>query len=155
MGSLKSEYRKETWRDNHVRRPKGKVEKRIQLNLETPKTTIITSFSKDLKYSVYNSICNSVMEGILQLRYTKNIREKEGGTYGVSVNGSVSRLPYAACTMTMQFDCDPEKAEFLKSLVYAETEEMMKKAPTKEEMEKVISNIRKIMSNLKIIIAIG
>lgn len=143
LGSLKSEYRKETWRDNHVRRPKGKVEKRIQLNLETPKTTIITSFSKDLKYSVYNSICNSVMEGILQLRYTKNIREKEGGTYGVSVNSSVSRLPYAACTMTMQFDCDPEKAEFLKSLVYAETEEMMKKAPTKEEMEKVISNIRK------------
>lgn len=143
LGSLKSEYRKETWRDNHVKRSKGKVEKRIALKLETPKATVITSFSKDLKYSIYNSICNNVLTGILQLRYTENIREKEGGTYGVSVNGGVSRIPYAASSMTMQFDCDPEKADFLKELVYAETEKMMKEAPTKEELDKVVSNIRK------------
>lgn len=29
IGSLKSEYRKETWKDNNVRGPKGKVVKRL------------------------------------------------------------------------------------------------------------------------------
>lgn len=32
IGSLKSENRKETWRDNHVRGPKGKTVKEIELN---------------------------------------------------------------------------------------------------------------------------
>lgn len=143
IGSLKSEYRKETWRDNHVRRPKGKVEKKIALQLETPKSTVITTFSKEMKYSVYHSLCNRILEGIMDLRYTENIREKEGGTYGVSVSGGVSRIPYAAGTMTMQFDCDPEKAAYLKSLIYAETEKIMKEAPSQEELDKVVANMKK------------
>lgn len=143
IGSLKSEYRKETWRDNHVRRPKGKVEKKIALQLETPKSTVITTFSKEMKYSVYHSLCNRILEGIMDLRYTENIREKEGGTYGVSVSGGVSRIPYAAGTMTMQFDCDPEKAAYLKSLIYAETEKIMKEAPSQEELDKVVTNMKK------------
>ena len=79
----------------------------------------------------------------MDLRYTENIREKEGGTYGVSVSGGVSRIPYAAGTMTMQFDCDPEKAAYLKSLIYAETEKIMKEAPSQEELDKVVANMKK------------
>ena len=44
IGSLKSENRKETWRDNHVRGPKGKTVKEIELELTTPKSTVITNF---------------------------------------------------------------------------------------------------------------
>ena len=29
-----------------------------------------------MKYSVYNNICNNILEGILDLRYTENIRDK-------------------------------------------------------------------------------
>lgn len=143
IGSLKSINRKETWRDNKVRGPKGKTEKVIDIALETPKSTVITKFSKDMKYSVYNNLCNNILEGILELRYTENIREKEGGTYGVSVNAGGIREPYQNYNMTMFFDCDPEKAAHLKSLVYAETEKMMQEGPTAEEINKVVSNIKK------------
>ena len=143
IGSLKSEYRKENWRDNKVRGPKGKTVKEIELELETPKATVITNFSKDMKYSVYNNICNNILSGILDLRYTENIREKEGGTYGVSVQPGVTREPYSSYSMTMSFDCDPDKAAHLKSLIYAETEKMMQQAPTQEEVSKVISNMLK------------
>lgn len=143
IGALKSDYRKETWKDNKVRGPKGKVSKVIPIKLEVPKTTVITSFSKEMKYSIANTIYNSILEGVLQLRYTENIREKEGGTYGVSVSASSSRIPYSSCSMSMQFDCDPEKADFLKSLIYAETEKIMKTAPTEEEVNKIITNLRK------------
>ena len=143
IGSLKSENRKETWRDTQVRGPKGKTVKEIELALETPKSTVITNFSKDMKYSVYNNICNNILQGILDLRYTENIREKEGGTYGVGVEAGSMREPYSNYNMTMSFDCDPAKANHLKSLIYAEIDKMMKEAPTQEEMNKIISNMKK------------
>ena len=96
-----------------------------------------------MKYSVYNNICNNILEGILDLRYTENIREKEGGTYGVGVQAGSVREPYSNYSMTMSFDCDPDKAQHLKSLIYAELDKIMKEAPTPEEMNKVIANMKK------------
>lgn len=143
IGSLKSENRKETWKDNKVRGPKGKTSKEIELTLEQPKSTVITNFSKDMKYSVYNNLCINILEGILDLRYTENIREKEGGTYGVSVQSASMREPYSNYSMTMSFDCDPDKANHLKSLIYAELDKMMKQTPTQEEFNKVVANLKK------------
>ena len=143
IGSLKSVNRKETWRDNNVRGPKGRTEKVIDIALETPKSTVVTKFSKDMKYSVYNNLCNNILEGVLELRYTENIREKEGGTYGVSVNAGSVRQPYQNYNISMIFDCDPERAAQLKSLIYAETEKIMQEGPTAEEVHKVVSNLRK------------
>lgn len=143
IGSLTSVNRKENWRDNRVRGPKGRTEKVIEIPLETPKATVVTKFSKDMKYNVYHNLCNNILEGVLKLRYTENIREKEGGTYGVSVNAGAVREPYQNYNMTMVFDCDPDRAAQLKSLVYEETEKMMQEGPTAEELHKVISNIKK------------
>ena len=143
IGSIKDEEREETWKDNGVRGPKGLTERVIELDLQDPKTTVITNFSKEMPYSMYNSICNSILQGVLDLRYTENIREKEGGTYGVGVSAGSSRIPYSEYSMTMQFDCDPARAEHLKTLIYAETEKLQKEAPTEEEMNKVISNMEK------------
>lgn len=143
IGSLTSVNRKENWRDNRVRGPKGRTEKVIEIPLETPKATVVTKFSKDMKYNVYHNLCNNILEGVLKLRYTENIREKEGGTYGVSVNAGAVREPYQNYSMTMVFDCDPDRAAQLKSLVYEETEKMMQEGPTAEELHKVVSNIKK------------
>lgn len=143
IGSLKSEYRNENWRDNKVRGPKGKTVKEIELKMETPKATVITNFSKEMKYSVYNNICNNILGAILEIRYTEKIREKEGGTYGVGVQPGATREPYSSYSMTMSFDCDPEKSAHLKSLIYAETEEMTQQPPTQEELGKVVSNMLK------------
>ena len=143
IGSLKSDYRKETWRDHGVRCPKGKTVKVIELDFETPKATVITNFLTEMKYSIRNNICNAILKGILNLRYIENIREKEGGTYGVSLDAASSRDPYTCYTMAMSFDCDPERADYLKSLIYAETEKLMKEAPTAEEFNKVVAAMRK------------
>ena len=149
IGSIKSENRKENWKDNGVRGPKGKTVRTIALDLQDPKATVITNFSKEMKYSMYNSICNSILQGVLDLRYTENIREKEGGTYGVGVQAGSSRIPYSEYSMSMQFDCDPARAEHLKSLIYAETEKLQKEAPTEEEVSKVVSNMLKLREQSK------
>ena len=85
---------------------------------------MITNFSKDMKYSVYNNICNNILEGILDLRYTEISGEKKEELYGVGVQAGSVREPYSNYSMTMSFDCDPDKAQHLKSLIYAELDKI-------------------------------
>ena len=133
LGSVKSYNRKENWVDNKVRGPKGRTEKVIELDLTTPKATVITSFSKEMKTSIHDNLCLNILKGVLDQRYMTNIREKEGGTYGVAVQSGSSKEPYESYSMSMSFDCDPDKAEHLKSLIYAEIDKLMKEGPTQEE----------------------
>ncbi len=140
IGSIESTNRNEKWIDHKVRRPEGKVEKVIEVELETPKTTVIVSSSKEMPYNLKESFELSILKAILDLRYTKNIREKEGGTYGVGVSSSTSREPVGNYTLSVQFDCDPDKASHLKSLVYAEFDRIIKDGVTEEEINKVVSN---------------
>lgn len=149
LGSIKSYNRKETWRDNKVRGPKGKTEQVIDLELTTPKSTVIVNFSKDMKTSIHNGICQSILKGVLDQRYLVNIREKEGGTYGVGVQPGSSKKPVEKYTMTMMFDCDPDKAEHLKSLIYADVEKLMQEGPTQEEIDKVIVTLKKNQEQAK------
>lgn len=149
LGSIKSYNRKETWRDNKVRGPKGKTEQVIDLELTTPKSTVIVNFSKDMKTSIHNGICQSILKGVLDQRYLTNIREKEGGTYGVGVQPGSSKEPVEKYTMTMMFDCDPDKAEHLKSLIYADVEKLMQEGPTQEEIDKVIVTLKKNQEQAK------
>ena len=143
IGSIKDIDREETWRDNNVRGPKGRTEQVIELDLTTPKSTVIVNFSKDMKTSIHDNICQSILKGVLDQRYLVNIREKEGGTYGVGVQAGSSKRPVQQYAMTMMFDCDPDKAEHLKSLIYAEVDKLMKEGPTQEEIDKVIATLKK------------
>ncbi|MGL5683538.1 MAG: M16 family metallopeptidase [Marinifilaceae bacterium] len=143
FGSLQTDKSREKWVDNKVRRPKGKVEKEIEIALETPKATVQTLFEKQMPYSVQYSVYNRILKGILDLRYTENIREKEGGTYGVGVSTASSMEPYASYSVNMAFDCDPDKAKHLKSLIYKEIDEIVANGPTAEEVDKVVKNMKK------------
>ena len=143
IGSISSYHRRETWKDNNVRGPKGKTTKVIPLALETPKSTVITRFSKEMKVTVKCDIYLTLLRDILDLRYIENIREKEGGTYGVQVSAHAIDKPNARCEVTMLFDCDPGRAEHLKSLIYAELDKIAEEGPTSEEVEKVVTSMLK------------
>lgn len=143
IGSIPSTYRKEKWIDRKIRGPKGKVEKEIFIPLETPKSTVLISFEKEMKYNVKESYIINVLGDILTTRYTKTIREEQGGTYGVGVRGSAAREPYSSYTMMMQFDCQPEKAAELKPLIYKEVDDVIANGVTEEELSKVVKNTLK------------
>jgi len=143
IGSLTDIDRKETWKDRTYPKQKGKTVKVLYSPMETPKGTVIVKYSKAAKYNSHNRICQSIVGSILDLRYTENIREKEGGTYGVSVSPSVSRIPNEKLGMTISFNCDPDKADHLKSLVYKEIDTFIKEGPTQDELDKIIKSIKK------------
>lgn len=143
LGSLPTSDEREDWVDNNVRAPKGVVKKVIPIKMETPKSLVVTSFRKEMPYNLHDMYCNNVLRSILEVRYTESIREKEGGTYGVGVNSDASKEPVEVYNMTMTFNCDPDKAEHLKSLVYAEVEKIKKEGVKEEEIANVAKNMLK------------
>lgn len=140
IGSIPSLNRHEKWVDRKVRCPKGKVEKVLYFPLENPKSTVLVSFTHEMKYTLKDAYCVNILSNILTNRYTKSIREEQGGTYGVGVSGTVSREPVNVYNISMNFDCDPNKAAELKPLLYTEVDKIVKDGVTEEELSKVVKN---------------
>jgi len=138
IGGLSSESRKETWKDNNVRPPKDNAENIFNIPMETPKATVFVNYNGDVKYNAENLVYLNAIRYILSLRYTETIREEEGGSYGVGVRVSTSKVPYEAFKLNMSFDCDPERADALKAIVYDEVEKLQDVGPTEVDVNKTI-----------------
>ncbi|WP_439184207.1 M16 family metallopeptidase [Carboxylicivirga taeanensis] len=149
LGAISSTDNKENWVDNKVDGPKGVTQKTIPLKLSEPKATIQIFYNGDLAYTAENRIGMSFISAVLRLRYTESIREKEGGTYGVGVNASTSHYPNAEGNLSVQFDCDPERAHELLPLVYAEIEKLTKTGASSEDLDKTRKNFLKSRAESK------
>lgn len=143
IGSLTDKPRTETWKDNNEGMPDGKTVKEIPISLETKKATVVVVYNNETPWNPKSNMAMTVVKDVLRLRYTEEIREKEGGTYGVSVAAQSDKYPKNEKTLQMSFDTDPDKAAHLKSIVYREIGKLAKQGPTAEELDKVIKNILK------------
>ncbi len=143
IGSLTDSPRTEQWIDNKVGMPDGKTVKEIPIPLETEKATVSVVFNSEIPWNPNTNMAMNVVRDVLRLRYTEEIREKEGGTYGVRVAAQNEKYPRNEKTLQMGFDTDPAKAAHLKSILYREAEKLAQKGPTPEDLDKVVKNILK------------
>ncbi|MEI7504001.1 MAG: insulinase family protein, partial [Paludibacter sp.] len=77
------------------------------------------------------------------IRYLESIREKEGGSYGVGVRGSMNNTPVDEATLMMKFDTDPLKQEKLMKIIYSEVAEIVANGPRVDDLQKVKENMLK------------
>ncbi len=143
IGSLTNLPRKETWIDRDVHGPKGKTAREIEIPLETKKATVLVNYDAKMDYTPGQNLLLSIFRDILNLRYTEEIREKEGGTYGVRVSTNSIKYPKAEKTLQLMFDTDPDKAQHLKSIIYNEIEKIAANGPTAEDLDKAVKNLQK------------
>lgn len=143
IGSLTSYPGEDKWIDRGVRQPEGRIEKVIEMPLAVPKATIVISFSEDIEFNPYNRQAARAINGILDIIFTEKIREEEGGTYGVSAAISLQQYPVQKANTFISFDCDPERANDLKSIVYHELQQLMVNGPEQEYLDKAVNNILK------------
>jgi zinc protease len=83
------------------------------------------------------------MGDVLQLRYTESLREEEGGTYGARSRGSISRRPTQEASISVNFDCNPELAEKLISIVNKEIEAIKNGDIQQADLDKTLTNYLK------------
>ena len=143
IGAIGDLDRTETWVDHKVYEPEGVVEKVIPMTLATPKANVNIIIKQEMEYNPHNYMVMRVIENVLDLRYTETVREEEGGTYGVGIRTSLSKWPVEKATMQIRFDCDPERAEELKEIVFAELDKLALNGPSDEDLSKTVENILK------------
>lgn len=144
IGALPANGRIEELYDNGIRVRKGKYSNNFERAMETPTGTEILVYSGEIEVNLRNSILMSFLEQIMTMVYTEEVREKEGGTYGVGVQGSIDRLPKGDFSLIVQFTMDPERREELTNIIQKELEKVAKEAPSEEHLEKVRSYMLKI-----------
>ena len=143
IGSLTKLPREETWVDHNVEGPAGKTEREIVIPVEVKKSTVSVNFDAKMGYTPEQNLLLSLFRDILNLRYLEEIREKEGGTYGVRVSTNYSKFPKEEKSLGLTFDTDPEKAQHLKSILFREIDKIVAEGPTFEDLDKAVKNLQK------------
>ena len=71
---------------------------------------------------------------ILDNRLRQTLREALRGTYGVSIDSGASKVPVPRFSLSIEFGCDPERAEELMKTVLRELEALRASGPTEREV---------------------
>lgn len=143
LGGLKTKKGRERFVDNQIRKPKGEVNNTFEREMETKTASNFILYSASMPYDVNTRTIMTAIGNILNMRYLESIREKEGGTYGVAVRGSINNLPIEEATLTMQFDTDPEKQARLMTIIYQEIKDIVEIGPRLDDLQKVKENLLK------------
>ncbi len=133
LATLPSDGRKETWRDLGIRPPKGVVKETVYKGVE-PKSITVLAFTGPFQYNPMQRLILRALCSIMDTRLRNAIREDRGGTYGVNVSPSYSRIPIEDYAITINFGTDPERVEELTGVVFDEVARMKADGPTEEEV---------------------
>ena len=136
LGALPTVKRKDVAKDNGVRPPKGKVQNYFTKPMQTTKSSVFVGFTGEVEYNVMNDILADYLTSILRTRYLEEIREKEGGTYGVGVRVSLRKFPVNSFVVQIQFDTDPKLRDKLIGIVYSEIEKIKTNGPLADDLNK-------------------
>jgi len=143
LGGIKSKVGNEKFTDNNIRKPQGKVSNTFTKEMKIKKASNFVVYSAPMAYNVNNRTTVTAIGSILNIRYLESIREKEGGSYGVSVRGSITNKPIEEATIGMQFDTDPLKQAKLIGIIYSEVDSIVTKGPRPDDLQKVKENMLK------------
>ncbi len=145
LGGLPKVTREESWADNNIRPPQGKVNREIKREMKVPKGTVYITYTGTFDYDDFQSRLNlASLCDILDVRYVETIREEQSGTYGAAVWEVMNKYPYENYSVTIYFDCDPANTTKLKDIVYAEIEKLKTEGPTEKDLHGVKENKLKV-----------
>lgn len=124
IGNIKPSGAKESYIDHKYVPADGKSVVRVKEEMETPQTTVRVIFNGEMPYSLKNGLVVSMLGQLLEKSCHEVIREEEGGSYGVGASGSLTDIPDERYTVSVGFDCNPDKTEQLLGVVYHEVNKL-------------------------------
>ncbi len=137
LGGLPSINRKESFKDNNQPMRIGQYKNIVAKKLETPKATVLLMQHGKCAYTPKNLVMMSMLGQVLNMMYTESIREKEGGTYGVSAGGMLDKYTEEEALIQIFFDTDPAKREHLTGIIVKELESVAQAGPAADKLAKV------------------
>ncbi|MDR0438244.1 MAG: insulinase family protein [Bacteroidales bacterium] len=149
LGSLIGN-KKENFKDLGLYPVQGEIINHFQRPLAVGKASVNIIYSGMLDQTSENIMALNYLSRVLRLRYTEEVREKRGGTYGVGVRGNFTTLPKQRYNLTISFDTDPELMEELVAVIHDEVKKIAENGPLAEDFNNSHSNMKsQFEQNLK------
>ena len=137
LGALPDKQRKEAAIDRKLDILPGTRVKEYAKEMQTPMATTIMVYSGKESYNLRNNVLMDFLTQALDMVFTDEVREKEGGTYGVNSYGSLNKYPHEEAMMQIVYQTDPTKKEKLNTLIDELVKKMAAEGPSSEQMQKV------------------
>ncbi|MBR9977113.1 MAG: insulinase family protein, partial [Bacteroidetes bacterium] len=136
LGALPTTGRKETWKDNGVRPPKGIVKKEVYKGIDE-KSMVAVVFTGPFDWSYENRHRLSSLRELLNIRLREAIREDAGGSYGVGVNANPDRYPEEDYMLLVNFGTDPERMDEMIGTLFTTLQDVRDELTTEENLVKI------------------
>ena len=137
LGGLPTIKRTENFADVNMNFRKGEYKNVFNKELGTPMATVIVVAHGNCDYSLKSDILMKCLSRTLDMVYLEEVREKEGGTYGVQTVGQLTRYPKDEALLQVVFNTDPTKREMLIGIIMGELQRVAKEGPKEEHLAKV------------------
>ena len=137
-------------KDNTISIIKGKVDETVKIAMETPKSTVLQVYTAYMPVDTKTEVALEVANYVLDMIYTKTIREDEGGTYGVGTAMVGQREPEERVVIQISFDTNPEQAPKLRELAIKGLKELAENGPELEKFNMAIENFKKNIPETRI-----
>lgn len=119
-----------------------KLTKTRTMPFPEPKSTVLINLVSELPYSPENEHYHNVMSTLLQAACMKELREKDGAVYQVSVQNEFEAKPAGKAIIMVYFDCAPEREQELTDRVNRIIDDLTRKGPEEEELQKALKNLK-------------
>ncbi|MBO4571922.1 MAG: insulinase family protein [Bacteroidales bacterium] len=136
IGSLPAKGKKEKADVKVFDFAKGRITKQFDRQMETPMVTSFFLDNSKPKASLRNSVAYDMALSALSNVLLEEIREKEGGTYGIGAYGGMDFYPKKEAYMQISYQTDPERYEYLNGRVREIVSEFAKNGPREEDLAK-------------------
>jgi len=137
IGYLKTKNNDETWTDKVPLITEKDVTSHYTKAMENPMVTCYMVYNGDMQYTRKNQMTMQILGDVMDIVYTEKIREDEGGTYGVGVQGNLSNRPKETFMFLIGFQTNKEMYEKLMGIAIAELQNVANKGPRPEDLKKV------------------
>lgn len=122
---------------------KGSYLKTLHAKMQTPKASVFNMYSGKITRNLKNSLTLDLFKQVLDIMFTQNVREDEGGTYGVNTNISCNRFPEGLTTLQIMYDTDTAKLERIKPLVGACVKQIAQDGVTSDVLNMLVDYMQK------------
>ena len=136
--------------ENLITFAKGEVNEVVKLQMQAPKSTVVQVYSAYAPVNIKKSVALDAANYIIDMIYTKTIREDEGGTYGVGTSMVAQRSPMERLIAQIYFNTNPDAVEKLSALAVKGLKELVENGPTQEHFNMAMENFKKNLPESRI-----
>lgn len=122
---------------------KGQVDEEVRLKMQAPKSTVLQLYTAYVPVDTKKSVALEAANYVIDMIYTKTIREDEGGTYGVGTSMVAQRAPEERLVCQVYFNTNPESVEKLSALAVKGLKELAENGPSQEHFNMAVENFKK------------